>query len=52
MKKLEDRLKAETYEHAVKAHRVTKMQEIAVMSIFILIVTPAELSIYFEKMVS
>jgi len=52
MKKLEGRLKAETYELAVKESRATRVQEWAVMLAFVLIVTPIELAIFIQKMLN
>jgi hypothetical protein len=45
IKKLEGRFRADTYEQALKAVKITKIQELVVLAIFILVVTPAELGL-------
>jgi len=45
IKKLEGRFRADTYEQALKAVKITKIQEFVVLAIFILVVTPAELGL-------
>ncbi len=49
IKKLEGRFRADTYEQALKAVKVTKIQEFIVLAIFILIVTPAELGLVIQQ---
>lgn len=50
MRRLEGRLKSESFKQSKKTERTTKIQKVVVMSIFILIIIPVELSIYATKM--